>query len=176
MRDYLKSVLLAVVGALLVTGVTILLDRTCGPFWPVWLALLVFTIIGCVITIAALTADFEYEIACWIASITVWGIIFGVFVFAIWERRSLSPLWYGAVWCVIIGVAGPIGDLKARRFLREHALDNPCPHCGAEMRYSGQAYVGSTDAVGSSGYGTRTAHYETAYRCPKCGYERAGRG
>jgi hypothetical protein len=171
MNEKWVNVLLAVGVFVLVSGIIALLDRLVAPFWPTQIAVFVFSAIGCGLIGSELASYYKHKAASWIGSIIGWGAIFGLFAFVFRERHSLLPIWYGVVWFCVAAIATKISILRDRQFMKDHGMDNSCPRCGAELKYKGEGLAGYTDTIGSSGRGTRTASYESIYKCRKCGYE-----
>jgi predicted RNA-binding Zn-ribbon protein involved in translation (DUF1610 family) len=166
MKGKTEDLVILLGGGILAAGMPALLDRVATPFWPTGIALFVFALIGALILYAAVPEKPLWKTLTFL----IWASVFGVFVFAIWERHSLSPVWYGIVWLCLAGISVVIGTRKARESRKEQGVFIGCPRCGKEMRYDGHAYAGSVQQVDAGGFGTRTAQYASRYRCPKCGF------
>lgn len=179
--DKFFAVLLSFFGALVVTGILALIDWLFTPSWPTWMALTFFSLVGCCVSVFSLVSiSFSTSrerfielafIASVIGSIVGWIVLSVVFVFIVWQRHSLSSVWYGVCWFMAVGVTSYWGVIFHERWERKHNPRSICPECGRIMRYT-EEYDGSINRIDAYGQGTRTPQYKSVYKCKKCGYKR----
>lgn len=88
------------------------------------------------------------------------------------------PIWAKVLGSIIALLISGVAGLFIRYVLdptvsRAPAFSNPCPRCGAELKYQKEVPAGwYTQTVGTGGHGTRTAQYVSEYKCRnrKCDY------
>ena len=175
MTDRTRAVVFSVIGGCIAGGFPALLHWLFTPFWPACVAVLIFTAIGLLLTFMLLSSYLSWDndrtkmvlrgILCIIAG----GSVIAVLMFGMWQRSSLASLLFGAAWAVLVSIAAQVYVSADHAWKKEHNPDYVCPSCDHPLRYKGQGYAGYSDSA-RSGNVMRTSHYESVYKCPKCGY------
>lgn len=172
MEDSFKAIGLGVVAAAVVGGLAFLTDRYFEAYWPTMVLLLIPSLIAFFITGLALGEPLKLPGKVgFVLSFLIWGVIFFVPGYWLWERGTLSPLWFGIASAVALSASFFIMDRDYAATEKELGIENRCPNCGKKLGRPEQKYMGSSETVGAGGRGYSTAHWDTVFVCKKCGWE-----
>jgi hypothetical protein len=170
MNESLKAIAMGLIAAAIVGGLAFLTDRYFEAFWPTMVVILVPTVIAFLITMVGLADPLKTMAAGFAVSLLVWGGIFFTLGYWMWERNTLSPLWFGIGFAAAACGTFFIMERSYAALEKELGIENRCPQCNRKLKKPEQRYMGSSQTVGSGGQGYSTAHWDSVFVC-KCGWE-----